>query len=126
MLQQPGALLQPTGMVNGKTIQELSGGSVLIPHSLSSRQLCEEGGGSQRLLPLGPWVYVPDGRGYWYRIHRETFEEQPVLKKPSASEFEIGPHTVFRISAHYGILAGSCRDALHYGPYHQVRIHEPP
>ncbi len=121
-----GRLLQPTGMVNGKTIQELSGGSVLIPHSLSSRQLCEEGGGSQRLLPLGQWVYVPDGRGYWYRIHRETFEEQPVLKKPSASEFEIRPHTVFRISAHYGILAGSCSDALHYGPYHQVRIHEPP
>jgi len=117
-----GRLLQPIPAVHGGTIVELSGGSILVPHSMSRRALCERSG--NRLLPLGQWVYVPEGRGHWYRIHRETFKVQPVLKKPSATEFEIRPYTVFRISAHYGIVATSCSDGLHYRPYHQLRIHE--
>lgn len=117
-----GRLLLPIPGVHGETIVELSGGSILVRNSMSRRELCERSG--RHLLPLGQWVYVPEGRGHWYRIHRETFKVQPVLKKPSATEFEIRPHTVFRISAHYGIVATSCSDGLHYRPYHQVRIHE--
>ncbi|TVS10824.1 MAG: hypothetical protein EA424_24630, partial [Planctomycetaceae bacterium] len=116
-------LLHAFGSDHRPGVAEWTGPSLLDHHTLTKRRLCEGGGGCGYLLPLGPWIYVPEGRGYWYRIHRETFEVQPVLREGATNH----PYTgIFSISAHYGIVVTTCGDGLHYRPYSQIRIHEPP
>jgi hypothetical protein len=118
-----GRLFHAFGLDHRPGVLEWTGPSLLDHHGLSQRGLCESGGGGGCLLPLGEWIYVPEGRGYWYRIHRDTFEAQPVLRKGTANHPDPG---IFSISAHYGLVVTSCHDGLHYRPYSQIRIHEPP
>ncbi len=120
-----GRLFYAFGTDHRPGVAEWTGPSLLDSHTLSRRELCPGGGGCRYLLPLGQWVYVPDSF-HWYRIHRDTFEEQPVLWQRFASHSVIRSTTIFRVSAHYGIVMTNCHDGLHYGPYRQIRIHEPP
>ncbi len=112
-----GRLFLPTGV----DLLEVSGGPLWEWDSLARRSWCENGARSRYLLPLGSWLYLPDDRGHWYRIHRETFQQQPVVQKPSPHP---GPsrHAIFRVSAHYGILFTGNHDGLHYAPYQQIRL----
>ncbi len=116
-----GRLFLPTGL----ELLELSGGRLWDGDSLDRHRWCENGAGYRYLLPLGDWLYLPDDRGHWYRIHRETFQQQPLVQKPSPHP---GPsrQAIFRVSAHYGILYTSNHDGLHYAPYQQIRLEEPP
>jgi hypothetical protein len=117
-----GRLLHAFGSDLRPGVAEWTGPSLLDHHTLTERGLCEGGGGGGYLLPLGEWIYVPEGRGYWYRIHRDTFEAQPVLREGATNH----PYTgIFSISAHYGIVVTTCGDGLHHRPYSQIRIHEP-
>lgn len=113
---------------NGGTIPgltEYTWGPFFKYEESQRRRLCERGGGCCTLLPLGEWVYMPTQRGYWYRIHRDTFEEQPLPLKSPKTWVDLRWHNIFRISAHYGIVVTYSRDAASHAPYRQLIVHEP-